>query len=44
MTVVFDAEPLLAFAFDEPGAEAVDGWLDRVYECVTRLYIRGNRW
>jgi len=24
MTVVFDAGPLLAFAFDEPGAEAVE--------------------
>lgn len=32
MTVVFDAEPLIAFAFDEPGAEAVEEWLDRVYD------------
>lgn len=32
MTVVFDAETLLAFAFDEPGAETVEGWLDRVYD------------
>jgi predicted nucleic acid-binding protein len=32
MTVVFDAEPLLAFAFDEPGADAVEDWLDRVYD------------
>lgn len=32
MTVVFDAEPLLAFAFDEPGADTVEGWLDRVYD------------
>ena len=32
MTVVFDAEPLLAFAFDEPGARDVEGYLDRVYD------------
>ena len=32
MTVVFDAEPLLAFSFDEPGAAAVEQWLDRVYD------------
>lgn len=32
MTVVFDAEPLLAFAFDEPGAGTVERWLDRVYD------------
>lgn len=32
MTVVFDAEPLLAFAFDEPGADEVSRWLDRVYD------------
>ena len=32
MTVVFDAEPLIAFAFDEPGAETVEDWLDRVYD------------
>jgi ribonuclease VapC len=32
VTVVFDAEPLLAFAFDEPGAGAVQGWLDQVYD------------
>lgn len=31
MTVVFDAEPLLAFSFDEPGADVVEDWLDRVY-------------
>lgn len=31
-TVVFDAEPLLAFAFDEPGAGAVETWLNRVYD------------
>jgi predicted nucleic acid-binding protein len=32
MTVVFDAEPLLAFAFDEPGADVVERWLDRIYD------------
>lgn len=39
MTVVFDAEPLLAFAFDEPGAGAVEGWLDRVYDGEVSGYI-----
>jgi len=32
MTVVFDTEPLIAFAFDEPGAEAVEHVLDDVYD------------
>jgi predicted nucleic acid-binding protein len=32
MTVVFDAEPLIAFAFDEPGANAVERILDDVYD------------
>ena len=32
MTVVFDAEPLLAFSFDEPGASDVERWLDLVYD------------
>lgn len=32
MTVVFDAEPLLAFSFDEPGAGDVERWLDQVYD------------
>ena len=32
MTVVFDAKVLLAFAFDEPGADVVEDWLDRVYD------------
>jgi predicted nucleic acid-binding protein len=32
MSVVFDAEPLLAFAFDEPGARTVETYLDRVYD------------
>jgi len=32
MTVVFDAEPLVAFAFDEPGADVVEEWLTRVYD------------
>ena len=39
MTVVFDAGPLLAFAFDEPGAEAVEGWLDRVYDGDRAGYV-----
>lgn len=32
MTVVFDAESLLAFSFDEQGAGEVERWLDRVYD------------
>ena len=32
MIVVFDAEPLIAFAFDESGAEVVEGYLDDVYD------------
>jgi ribonuclease VapC len=32
MTVVFDAEALLAFSFDEPGADEVEHWLNRVYD------------
>ena len=32
MTAVFDAEPLLAFSFDEPGAVEVERWLDQVYD------------
>ena len=32
MTVVFDAEPLLAFSFDERGAGEVEDWLDGVYD------------
>jgi predicted nucleic acid-binding protein len=32
MTVVFDAEALLAFSFDEPGASTVERWLNRVYD------------
>ncbi len=32
MTVVFDAEPLLAFSFDEAGAGEVERWLTRVYD------------
>jgi predicted nucleic acid-binding protein len=39
MTVVFDAEPLLAFAFDEPGAGEVEYWLDRVYDGDRDGYI-----
>ncbi len=39
MTVVFDAEPLLAFSFDEPGAATVEHWLDRVYDGDVDGYI-----
>lgn len=39
MTVVFDAEPLLAFSFDEQGADAVEHWLDRVYDGERDGYI-----
>ena len=39
MSVVFDAEPLLAFAFDEPGASEVERWLDRVYDGELDGYI-----
>ena len=39
MTVVFDAEPLLAFAFDEQGAGEVERWLDRVYDGELDGYI-----
>lgn len=39
MTVVFDAEPLLAFSFDETGADAVERWLDRVYDGERAGYV-----
>ncbi len=39
MTVVFDAEPLLAFSFDERGAREVEDWLDRVYDGQRSGYI-----
>ncbi len=39
MTVVFDAEPLLAFAFDEHGAGEVEHWLDRVYDGELTGYV-----
>lgn len=39
MTVVFDAEPLLAFSFDEQGAGEVERWLDRVYDGELDGYI-----
>lgn len=32
MRVMFDAEPLVAFAFDEPGAGEVERRLDNVYD------------
>jgi predicted nucleic acid-binding protein len=39
MTVVFDAEPLLAFSFDEDGADEVERWLDRVYDDEIEGYV-----
>lgn len=39
MTVVFDAEPLLAFAFDEPGAAEVERWLDSVFDGEIDGYV-----
>lgn len=39
MTVVFDAEALLAFSFDEPGASEVERWLDHVYNGERDGYI-----
>ena len=39
MTVVFDAEPLLAFSFDERGATEVERWLDRVYDGERSGYV-----
>lgn len=39
MTVVFDAEALLAFSFDEQGAGEVEHWLDRVYDGELNGYI-----
>lgn len=39
MTVVFDAEPLLALALDEQGAAVVERRLDAVYDGETRGVI-----
>lgn len=39
MTVVFDAEALLAFSFDEQGAGEVEGRLDRVYDGEVDGYV-----
>lgn len=39
MTVVFDAEALLAFSFNEPGADEVERWLNRVYDGEIDGYI-----
>jgi predicted nucleic acid-binding protein len=39
VTVVFDAEPLLAFSFDELGAGTVERWLDRVYDGERDGYV-----
>lgn len=39
MRVLFDAEPLLAFAFDEPGADAVEEILEGVYDGDVDGYV-----
>ena len=39
MKVVFDAEPLVAFAFDEPGAGDVEVFLDDVYDGEIDGYV-----
>lgn len=39
MKVVFDAESLIAFAFDEPGAEAVEDVLNDVYDGEIDGYV-----
>ncbi|WP_458190413.1 type II toxin-antitoxin system VapC family toxin [Haladaptatus sp. NG-WS-4] len=39
MKVLFDAEPLIAFAFDEPGADEVEDYLDRVYDGEIDGYV-----
>jgi predicted nucleic acid-binding protein len=39
MKVVFDAEPLIAFAFDEPGAGDVEDFLDDVYDGEIDGYV-----
>lgn len=49
MKVLFDAEPLVAFAFDEPGADTVEDVLDDVYDgsvdgCVTTVNLTEFRY
>ena len=39
MKIVFDAEPLIAFAFDEPGAGDVEDFLDDVYDGEIDGYV-----
>lgn len=39
MKLLFDTEPLIAFAFDEPGADAVEYVLDDVYDGDIDGYI-----
>ncbi|RAW44134.1 hypothetical protein DQW50_15930 [Halorubrum sp. 48-1-W] len=39
MKVLFDAEALVAFAFDEPGADAVEDVLDDVYNGDVNGYV-----
>lgn len=37
--VVFDAEPLLAYALDEPGSDRVESYLDSVYSGSVTGYV-----
>jgi predicted nucleic acid-binding protein len=39
MTVIFDAEPLVAFAFDEPGSRAVEAVLADIYDGEIDGYV-----
>lgn len=38
-TVVFDAEPLIAYLDDEPGSDIVEEWIDRVASGEVAGYI-----
>ena len=37
--IIFDAEPLLAFAFDEPGAGDVENFFEDVYDGEVNGYV-----
>lgn len=38
-TIVFDAEPLVAYLDDEPGSDVVEAWIDRVSSGESDGYI-----
>lgn len=38
-TIVFDAEPIVAYLDDEPGSDVVEEWIDRVASAEVRGYI-----